>query len=298
MTSSFRALGVLALIGLLQVVATAEGAPDFGRFADYYSPTIGERVILEDLADDQLDDYSLVEAALLIGGQRGEAVHRYMRLLQASTQRCLTKVSSSDSPGERLSTIFHHLREDFLYGDYCPDLYDVSRTLSAGDFNCLTATLLFRHLCHAAAINVMAIWEPSHVQCWLAITPTRGYIIETTADSPQQAISQLERSGGVQGRFISQKELLGKVFYNKGVSCLKSDDYAGALGGTWVSCLLDPSDSAAQSNLRACLNNWALWAADHSDLVLADRLLEEGLELDPAYEPFARNRAILFETAP
>jgi hypothetical protein len=269
--------------------------PDFNRYVAYCATSPGERQLLDDLTDHKLDSHTLFEAALTIAGHDRAELARYKTQLKSSIRRCGQKLEANDSQDKRLRIIFRHLSTEFLYGNYKPDLYDVGRTMSAGEFNCLTATILFQSLCKAFSSEIQAVWEPAHVQCWWPATRTYGHLIETTSASATSAIGPLSSASGLSGRRISKSELIGKVFYNKGVSSLKAQEFATALAATWTSCLLDPKDSPAQSNLRACINNWALSASDEDDFKLAQQLLEEGLKLDPNYEPFSRNKALLLE---
>jgi tetratricopeptide (TPR) repeat protein len=246
-----------------------------------------------DLDDQQLDEHSLLEAALIVAGHDRTTVLQYMGILAESTARCAVKLGPNDSHQSKLQTIFQHLATEFLRGEYRPNLHDVGRTVSDQSFNCLTATILFQSLCKSFSIEIDAVWEPSHVKCW----SRTGIMIETTAASAEFATTP-KSLDQLTGRRLSSPELLAKVFYNRGVSALQDERFSAALSSTWCSCLLDPLDSSAQANLRACLNNWALSALQQDNLALAKELLKEGLQLDPHYEPFSRNLALLLGPDP
>ena len=94
-------------------------------------------------------------------------------------------------------------------------------------------------------------------------------------------------------RILTAEELLGKVFYNRAVVALHSDEFDIALGALAISCTLDPKDVAAQGNLRACINNWALFEFHRQDLKLAKELLAFGISFDLEYQPFHRNLRFL-----
>lgn len=291
----FAAVLLLAvLVGSLKGDAAFEQQRErFVAFGDW-KPI--EKQLLDDLSDGRLDSRSLLEAALIVGGHEAPRIAALQNAFAASCQRCRAqnpRLEHEPYP-TRISQLFTYLLDHHLYGEYTPDLCDVGATLTRGEFNCLTATILFRALCHEFDIPVQAAWEPSHVRCWIPIESDRaGYLVETTADSATAAVSGLYPRSKLTERQLTPEQLLGKVFYNRGVQWLHRDQFASALFSTWASCLLDPNDVPAQNNLRACLNNWALWASQRDRYVFAMELLDAGLQLDPNYEPFSRNRRLL-----
>lgn len=264
----------------------------FKRFDEFALWSPKEWTLLKDVADAQLDKFSLFEASLVVAGHNTKEVSAYRKQLESSIGRCRKTLPQSNRK-TRLKAIFQHLSKDFLYGEYRADLFDVGQTLRDGEFNCLTATVLFQTFCRAYSIDSRVLWEPSHVQCWCPMSTKAGYIIETTASAPDNAISPLTYSVDLQSRELSNTEFVGKIFYNRGVRALMTDRYPEALLSTWACCVLDDADRPAQSNLRACINNWALMSAQKRDIDLVQRLFDVGMKLDPDYEPFTRNRALL-----
>ena len=291
--SIFSRFFLLALLlAALQRPAQAD-ALQFDRYIAFCSWSATERELLEDLADGELADFSVLEAALIIAGHDAGHVVDLKRIFSDSLARCSRTIRNEPDRNQRIRILFKHLNDEFLHGNYQPDLYDVGRTLNDGDFNCLTATILFHSLCQAHAIEVQAIWEPSHVQCWVPTSESSGILVETTASHAWSAVGPHMAASKLVDRRLSTSELIAKVFYNRGVCELRKHDYQHALAMTWASSLLDPGDKPAQHNLRACFNNWALKAFQQNDLELAKKLLEEGLNLAPDYAPLSRNRAML-----
>ncbi len=292
MVSFVRTTLVMLVLAGAQSVAARD--LDLRRFDEFAQWNERETALVEDLSDGKLDDYSPLEAALVIGGYQDAQIADFHAQLDGCAAKCRRQLNSAQSRQARLRVVFEHLSADFLQGNYQADLYDVGRTLSLGDFNCLTATILFQTLCRSFAIDVDAIWEPSHVRCWSSLSPDAGYLVETTAGESADAIGAMMLQSRLRARALNDTELVAKVFYNRGVRMMKSGEYSLALVSTWASCQLDAQDQPAQSNLRACLNNWALAAVSAEDLSLAGRLFHQGIKLDPTYEPFRRNQAILF----
>ena len=64
--------------------------------------------------------------------------------------------------------------------------------------------------------------------------------------------------GGDGGRLLSEVELLGKFFYNRGVLQLQAGDIAEGTSLLRRSLLFNAQDDDARRNLAAGLNNWAV----------------------------------------
>ena len=252
--------------------------------------------LLRDLSDGQLDQQSLLQSALAVGGNSPQEIADLVATFSAFTQQLRVKHRNSPAVTQPLIRhLFSQLQQNHLHGQYDPHLCDVGKTISHGKFNCLTATILFRALCQEFAIEVVAIWEPSHVRCWVPLDDRRfGYVVETTSKSSQTAVTARLPRHQLAERILTKEQLLGKVYYNRGVQLLRREAFPEALCSTWASCVLDHDDQSAQNNLRACLNNWALAVSQHGgDIAFAIRLLDAGLQLDPTYEPFSRNLRLL-----
>lgn|GEM_PF-4706522 len=270
----------------------------FQRFDEFATWPTNEWHLLKDVADSKLEDHSLFDASLIVAGHDKKEIAELQGKLTESIRRCTSKLKAdkkSQTTRSQLQAIFQHIAEEFLHGEYRADLFDVGRTIKTGEFNCLTATVLFHSFCKANALEVRVLWEPSHVQCWAPMSGASGYLIETTASSPTNAVSPLSNIASIKGRQLSPTEFVGKIFYNRGVRALNNDKYPAALISTWACCVLDADDRPAQSNLRACINNWALFSAQQANVAMVQRLFDVGMKLDPKYEPFSRNRAILLD---
>ncbi len=265
----------------------------FKRFDEFAVWSSREWTLLEDVADARLDRHSLFDASLLISGHQDAELKLLRSKLDRSIERCKATMPANLARRPKLRAIFGHLSADFLQGEYRADLFDVGKTVEQKEFNCLTATVLYKEFCQAFGVEIRVLWEPSHVQCWAPVSDSVGYVIETTASSTANAISPLTQASLLESRQLTNTQFVGKIFYNRGVRALTSDKYPTALLSTWACCVLDSADKPAQSNLRACINNWALLSAQERDVAMVQRLFDVGMKLDPNYEPFSRNRALL-----
>ena len=266
---------------------------DFDRFSGFCTRLPAEQELLNDAADGSLDDCSLLRASLICAGHSEDNASRLENEFRASVTRC-QRVVEAAAEGRAKEAIFGHLKDDFLYGAYRSELCDAGRAIAQGEFNCLTATILYQAFCHEFSIEVEALWEPSHVRCWVVLDGDgSGCVVEATASSVAEAVGPRTTRQALADRLLTSSELLGKVLYNRGVTALLQEQFDVALSATWASCLLDPLDQPAWNNLRACLNNWALAALESDRRELAKSLLDAGIRLDPDYEPFRRNWALL-----
>lgn len=265
----------------------------FKRFDQFATWSGDEWQLIKDVADSKLEEHSLFRSSLIVAGRKEKAIAQFEKELQTSILRCKSAVSDELATREKLQAVFAHIAREYLHGEYRADQFDVGETMKTGKFNCLTATVLFHAFCQANSQEVRVLWEPAHVQCWVPTSGSTGYAVETTASSPANAVSPLQHISAIEGRSLSSTEFVGKIFYNRGVRALNNDQYPTALISTWACCLLDDADRPAQSNLRACINNWALFSAQQRDVAMVQRLFDVGMKLDPNYEPFSRNRAIL-----
>jgi tetratricopeptide (TPR) repeat protein len=137
------------------------------------------------------------------------------------------------------------------------------------------------------------IASPSHVLC--RVPDVSNQFIETTcpechstSDEPtSEHRGQHAQSEAL--RVISDAQLIGKVFYNRGVAELEAKHYAKAADLLVAARKFDREDQAARDNLLATLNNWALAACDAKDYQSAARLISRGLSIDVTYPPFQSN---------
>jgi tetratricopeptide (TPR) repeat protein len=93
----------------------------------------------------------------------------------------------------------------------------------------------------------------------------------------------------LQHRVISDVELVGKVYYNRGVAALEAKRFSQATDLLTCARHLDAKDQATHDNLLATLNNWALAACDSGEYETASDLILRGLSIDPSYPPLQSN---------
>lgn len=193
----------------------------------------------------------------------------------------------------------------------------VNNLLEHGYYNCVTASLLFCSLAEKAGLNVTAVELPGHAMCWVYLSNGERLEVETTCgnwfkyrndpETQQKVICKLIRDASPQLKDqsdkmlllqvpqpISDKRLIAKIYYNRGVDLLGSGDYAGALEANAIAYCLDLQSETTFGNLLATMNNWAIALCRDGKYEEATALLREGLRHQPNYPPFKNNHTHVY----
>ena len=117
-----------------------------------------EQRLLADAADGTLDEFSLLEASLIASGVKDERAieryssefaHRIGRLSASGDHR-----SSGITEPERAYQLLH---DEFLIGSYHSTCTEIDRAFDAGDYNCVTATVLYQCICKWHGLSPVAV---------------------------------------------------------------------------------------------------------------------------------------------
>jgi tetratricopeptide (TPR) repeat protein len=294
-------------IQLLLLLAVSDSAPVAPALEPWQlepaSPL--EAQLLEDMADGQLQQFSLLEAALIASGVDSPTVltsytERFSVILQRSFEVPQDQVPDA---GHEARAILDWLHHHVLTGDYQPACTEIDRTLETGNFNCVTSTILYRCLADAHGVTVETLSQPDHVFCRApgsppiiiqTTSPTGVIDLASSAGLPRNAmISSASRSPE---RVLSDVQLVAKIYYNRGVLSLENYAHAAALAWLSRAADLDAEDATARSNLLACINNSAIYEAQAGDFPGALQLLERGKMIAPDYEAFYHNEVYVYYT--
>jgi hypothetical protein len=262
-----------------------------------------EAQLLEDMADGQLQQFSLLEAALIASGVDNPSVLRSYTERFSAILQCSFEVGQDQVPDavHEARAILDWLHRHVLTGDYQPACTEINRTLETGNFNCVTSTILYRCLADAHGVTVETLSQPDHVFCRVPGSPP--IIIQTTSPTgvidlassagplPTEMVSNATQSPE---RVLSDVQLVAKIYYNRGVLLLEDYAYAAALAWLSRATHLDTQDATARSNLLACINNGAIYQAHTGDFPSALRLLEQGKMIAPNYEAFYQNEVFVY----
>lgn len=140
-----------------------------------------EKELFEDARDGRLQQFTLMEAALVASGvpDRGELTRWNQRFVALET-RAREEITSAQSDREVARSLFNFVHRVVLksYDRYRVDLLAV---LSGGEYNCVSATILYNALLEDLDIPSSAILVPSHV---FTLLPFEEGDIEVETTSP------------------------------------------------------------------------------------------------------------------
>jgi hypothetical protein len=244
-----------------------------------------EKELLADARDGALGRFDLPTACLIASGVSDRAELSHQRMLLADAAARIQPLNLTPlPPEERARAILHRLHAEMLTGRYDKQATDLRRTLAGGDFNCLSALVLYLELCRQAGLP-LEIWsQPGHVFCM-----PQGRTLRIEPASRQWPAPLSARSSSAQPRRITPLELVGKFYYNRGVQLLEQRQFEQGVALISMAGRLDPHDADAQANLLAGLNNWALALCQQEQHAAAAALIARGLALDPQFPPLLAN---------
>ena len=237
-----------------------------------------DEALLADARDGSLDRFDLPSACLIAGGvadERELAVHR-----QQLADACAAAVRTTprNSPrDERAGQLLQAMHSRVLAGNYDRTASDLRRALAAGDYNCLSALVIYHELCSQAGVPLTLWAVPGHV--YGQVGRTR---IEPTCRQWPPPSSAADSVGPP--RQLTPLALVGRFYYNRGIQLLEQRQFEAGVAAMQAACKLDPDDADARENLLAGLNNWAI-ELSHENRPAAVALVARGLEIDPGFAP-------------
>ncbi|TWT29879.1 tetratricopeptide repeat protein [Blastopirellula retiformator] len=194
---------------------------------------------------------------------------------------------------DRSVWLFHAMHREILTGRFDAKASAISGALNGGDYNCVSGTILYVALADSLALPVVPLQIEGHV--WCRVAGEKRLDVESTC--PQWfELSEEMRLGapgivaGSAAAPLSRKALVAKLYYNRAVDQLEQRNFAAAIDLLQQTLNLDPTDAAAEQNLLAAKNNWAVELAQQSKFDAAERLLKEVADVAPGYGPLLANR--------
>ena len=265
-----------------------------------------ERAFLHAGETAKLSPQKMLPAALTASGVIDEATlrdctqkfARWCEQLRASGQM-------SGSELHRAQVLFEFLHAHILTGGYRAHATDLICAFEAGQFNCVSSAVLFNCLAAEFGLDTSAIELPTHVFSQV-ITAEGPLDVETTCPAWFTVVGDL--SGGAElmrqvtglsedrstaRRPVSDVQLLGVIYYNRGVDLLAEGRYQDAIAANLKALLFDPASSTAWGNLLAAINNGALAEGDAGNFAAGLALLQRGQLVAPNYAGFQANQSHL-----
>ena len=251
-----------------------------------------EQQLREDARDGQLDQHSLVEAALIASGtvepsSLGETLERF----EAVSHQLRNFLAGTVSDRDKAIAIHAFLHEQVLR-TYRTDASDVAETLKTGAYNCVSASVLYIALAEQSGLKAHAVQLPEHVRCEVLVDGI-AMPIETTSINASAGRPQRKRV-----RVLNDVMLIATLYYNRGVAAFDTGNLDAAIDLNEVAVELDADCRPARENLLAAINNRVVELMKANAKTDALRLLDHGLQIAPKYRPFQVNRAYLTQQSP
>ncbi len=240
---------------------------------------------------------SLVEMAWAAEGDLSEedraAAHQILADHLAWMQDNLPAQWGRYSFAERAEWVFQSMHDRLLTGEYDENQNALSVALQKGDYNCVSATILFQILTERAGLPTVAMQTRGHVWCRLLSRPELD--IETTCPTwfllePHDRDQSPAVQASSEARALSARGLAAKIPYNKASLAAAQQDYAEAIELLNFALALDPQDAASLRNRSAILNNWAVACVGQQDFETALDLLKRMEQQSPTDPDLDENR--------
>ncbi|MEE4311727.1 MAG: hypothetical protein V2J62_07630 [candidate division KSB1 bacterium] len=205
--------------------------------------------LYEDISDDNLDDFSHIEAAFIISGADSEGVLEdasswFQKLLGDIRSKRIVDVFEKESSAARL---FQYLHATWLktYVKEATTLLDI---MERKEFNCVSATILYNLTCDEMGLQTMAFETPTHVYTIFS-NFERTVMVENTTPIGfniyknlnaysrymrqyypenrmyQIGLDRLYAYENAHGRRITNTELLGLISYNQAYFAFEDKNY-------------------------------------------------------------------------
>lgn len=296
-----------------------------------------EKALLQDIQSGQwAGHFGLFRSAMIIEGIRDPGL---IRAYEARLDMLVAKVLSSQqaagnaSPQVLTRDLFEAMHKEILTQQYSLDCTELSKAMSTGRFNCVSATVLFNCLAEKAGLNVCALEMPGHALSRVKFADGTAMNLETTCPSwfdlqnendrhmamlqrVPHALAQPSPPAGTSAgapvatipeslteltshlREITPVQLLATIYYNIGVDLLTTKlQHPEAAAANIKALYLDKDNGQAWANLCAAVNNWALDLTQRKKRYdIATVLLEQGVAIDPMYDSgkFRHNQVYVF----
>jgi tetratricopeptide (TPR) repeat protein len=262
-----------------------------------WGTVLQEEELLRDADDGQID-VPLFTAALAASHATPAQARRLQLQYGGLLKKARQLTAEAESPIAAASQIHEMMHRLVFTGRYTPKCTSLVAAMESGNFNCVSATILFQSLATPCGLNVTPMATPSHVYCRVEMESPVD--VQTTCpdwfdymerpDLQQEALRQTPGySPNSPPRRLTTTQLIAKIYYNRGVYLLNAHHFAEAEQNFSASIRLDRTDQSAHQNLLATWNNWALQKCHRGDYGEASQLVLRGLGRDAQYGPFQTN---------
>jgi tetratricopeptide (TPR) repeat protein len=237
----------------------------------------------------------LLTQAWLAGGGQADQLPRLRSKVREWQQAVRRDLNPTVLLAERATALHHWLHQHVLL-TYDAGATDLSRVLNRGEYNCVSATLLYVVLARELQLPAATLCRGQH--CRVGIRDGASWLpLETTCAtcqglSPLKAPVQPVLIGGDpnQERLLNEQGLVGLFWFNRAIDELKAKQHRAAVAANLVALSWDLQNADARTNLLASLNYLGLDAAKVGDFTVATRWLMFAGEVNPNDPTTQHNR--------
>jgi tetratricopeptide (TPR) repeat protein len=283
----------------------AQKAAIIEQFSGELTPL--EQRLFADAEDGSLDKFSLLGASLIASGvKREENLDHYEKCLARWLQELRPAIDSRRPIEKNAERVFAFMHRRILSGGYRLECTDLRAVFDKGQYNCISASVLFCCLADGVGLPCRGLETPGHALCRVFLR--KGNLdVETTCprwfELLHDPAKQAEICANTLGTTINRDpaafrevtpiQMAAMIYYNRGVDFLAEKRFAEAAAINAKVLWLDPQNNTARGNFLATLNNWAIDRCSTGCFIDALKLLHDGLAYDPHYPAFGQNFVFL-----
>jgi len=249
-----------------------------------------EKALLSDARDFRLDKHRLMDASLIVSGAKTAPDRdRYRAKYDAFVEKLRSSGRMAvGGPRARAWAIFNAMHRDLLRA-YMTNISDMRQVFDRGEYNCVSASILFASLAGEFGLKVTAEDMAGHV-----LTRVDGgsesFMVETTIPewfrmNPVQkkiALGDLATEHNFDARRpVTPLGLVSLVAFNRGVHLMKKDLFREAIAANFVAAMLDPGSPEAVENLLCAYTKFAFHLAKQKRYDEALHAISKAQKIDP-----------------
>jgi tetratricopeptide (TPR) repeat protein len=274
-----------------------------------------EQELFKDAEDKTLDHFTLMEAAFIVSGVPDrQALEQQVELFEYMVEKLAKGLDSEAGDYERAKTVFTILHK-VLFKKY--DLYavDMPSVFARGDYNCVSATIVFNALLNRLGIRTAVVLVPSHAYSMVhteqgaievETTSPKGFDPARTMDEYRKLLKQYNLAGGaydvqgdkrtldtalvkeVQGEktIVDNVTLVAIIYSNLAAARIRDNDSRSALALFMRASALASDNEYFRSNRDALLNNLVVDLIEKGQYPMAIGVAHRSRELPGLSEQF------------
>lgn len=274
-----------------------------------------EQELFKDAADGTLDDFTLMQAAFIVSGVPDrEALARQMQLFDYMEKKLADVLDPDKGDYGRAKDVFTVLHK-VLFKRYELYAVDMPGVFGRGDYNCVSATIVFNALLSRLGVDSSAVLVPSHAYS-LVHTEKGDIEVETTSPDGFDPVRTMEEyrkllerynlAGGasdaqggqrqwkkalvkeIEGeeQVIDNVTLIAIIYSNLAAARMKDNDSRSALALFLRASALARDNAYFRKNRDALLNNLVVDLIEKGDYPLAVAVAHRSKELPGLSEVF------------